>query len=174
VVALTCAVVSPVQAPTQPVFLKSAIAPVEQLVDVSSAGRARLAGDGIVQVEKVPRGERYRLVAGRHGGDPAGDVLMQVKEGGDCRHGGDPDKVISPENRSSAKTGQKRPGCQKWFDGYLEDLRAQGHKAVDGFAVREAGVAAGYSMNSLYVAAHKRGLKGDIWSLPGSRVLPSQ
>lgn len=133
--------------------------------DVFDLAVHKLAGDGIVQVEKVPRGERYRLVAGRHGGDPTVDVLMQVKEGGDCRHGGDPNKVISLENRRSAKTGQKRPGCQKWFDGYLEDLRAQGHETVEAFAVREAGQAAGYSRNSLYVAANTRGLKGPIWAL---------
>lgn len=50
--------------------------------------------------------------------------------------------------------------CQKWFDGYLAELRTQGHNRVEAAAVREAGRAVGCTKNQLYVAANTRGLKG--------------
>jgi hypothetical protein len=63
--------------------------------------------------------------------------------------------------------GQPKLSCQKWFDRYLAEQREQGRDAVDAVAVREAGMTAGYSLSSLYVAANKRGLKGTTWSLTG-------
>jgi hypothetical protein len=56
--------------------------------------------------------------------------------------------------------------CQKWFDNYLAELYAQGQNSVEGASVRAAGIAEGYKSNNLYVAANKRGLKGQVWQLP--------
>jgi len=57
--------------------------------------------------------------------------------------------------------------CQQWFDEHLASLRAGGYEAVEGETVREAGEAAGYKRNQLYVAANARGYKGPVWSLTG-------
>jgi hypothetical protein len=126
-----------------------------------------LAEDGAIEVVTVRRGTRYRLDDSRQGGSPCQGVLSQVNAGGSARQGGKPDNVLSLENRRSQKADRPKLSCQKWFDRYLAEQREQGCDAVDAVAVREAGMAAGYSLSSLYVAANKRGLKGNTWLLTG-------
>lgn len=94
-------------------------------------------------------------------------ALPEVKQGGSVRQGGEHANVVSLENRRLPEDGRTELSCQKWFDGYLAAQREQGHDTVEGVAVRAAGVAAGYTPTSLYVAANKRGLKGVTWSLTG-------
>lgn len=124
-----------------------------------------LAESGVIDILKVKNGTRYRLKDQRQGGDPRQGRLMQVKGGGDPRQGGAIGNVVSLENRRSTKSDHPKVSCQKWLDGHLAKLRANGLDAVEAFAVREAGMTAGYSKNSLYVAANARGLKGTVWPL---------
>jgi hypothetical protein len=124
-----------------------------------------LAESGVIDILKVKNGTRYRLKDRRQGGDPRQGLLTQLKGGGDSRQGGDCVNVVSLDNRRSQKSSEAKVSCQKWFDEYLAEHRAQGFDSVESFAVRKAGVAAGYSKSSLYVAAHTRGLKGTIWPL---------
>jgi hypothetical protein len=90
------------------------------------------------------------------------------------RHGGD--GMARNDLRTSLSTANRHvfdsaaqmlAEDQKWFDWYLAEQREQGRDAVDAVTVREAGIAAGYSLSSLYVAANKRGLKGTTWTLTG-------
>lgn len=127
----------------------------------------KLTDDGVIEVVAVRNGTRYRLKADRQGGSPCQGRTPQVKEGGSARQGGTPDNLVSLETRRSKKTGKSKVSCQKWFDTHLAELYAQGSITVDAVAVREAGQAAGYTLNSLYVAANARGLKGTTWSLTG-------
>ena len=113
------------------------------------------------------RGTRYRLRDSRQGGSPCQGVLSQVNSGGSPRQGGKPDNLVSLENHRSRKTDEPKISCQKWFDRHLAEQRDQGRDAIEAFAVREAGLAEGYSKSNLYVAANKRGLKGTTWSLTG-------
>lgn len=126
-----------------------------------------LTEDGVIEVVAVRNGTRYRLKEGRQGGNPCQGQPAQVKEGGSACQGGKPNKLVSLEIRSSQGTGKPKVSCQKWFDTHLAELSAQGAVTFDAVAVREAGQAAGYKLNSLYVAANARGLKGATWALAG-------
>lgn len=127
----------------------------------------KLAEDRVIAVIKVRNGERYRLTGAGQGGDPYQGISSQLKEGGDAYQGGTPDNLVSLDNRRSQKKGDVKVSCQRWFDGYLAEQRERGHDTVEAFAVRAAGQAAGYSLNSLYVAASTRSLKGTTWALTG-------
>jgi len=127
----------------------------------------QLAEDGVVEVVTVRRGTRYRLADSGQGGDARHGQFTQVNEGGSTYQGGAPDNLVSLENHRSQKSGGPKVSCQKWFDNYLAELRDRGHDTVDAVAVREAGMLAGYSKSSLYVAANARGLKGTHWPLTG-------
>ena len=127
----------------------------------------QLAEDGVVEVVAVRNGTRYRLADSRQGGDTRQGQFTQFREGGSTCQGGPPDNLDSLENHRSEKSGGSKVSCQKWFDRYLAEQRDRGHDTVEAVAVREAGLAAGYSKSSLYVAANKRGLKGAAWSLAG-------
>jgi hypothetical protein len=125
------------------------------------------AEDGVVEVVTVKRGTRYRLLDSRQGGNTRQGEFTQFKGGGSTYQGGAPDNLVNLENHRSQKSGGPKSSCQKWFDGHLAEQRNQGHDIVEAVAVRQAGMLAGYSKSSLYVAAHARGLKGTTWALTG-------
>jgi hypothetical protein len=126
-----------------------------------------LAEDGVVEVVTVRRGTRYRLADSCQGGDTRQGQFTQFKQGDSTYQGGAPDNLVSLENHRSQKSGGPKASCQKWFDRYLTEQRDRGHDTVEAVAVRQAGMLAGYSKSSLYVAAHARGLKGATWALTG-------
>ncbi|MGU3502893.1 hypothetical protein [Mycobacterium sp. C31M] len=121
------------------------------------------------QVVKVPvaGGTRYRLVVPVQGERPVQGVPSQV--GGDERGVQDERSgpVVSMDSHRSQKSATSKVSCQRWFDAYLTELCEQGRDTVAASAVREAGIAAGYNLNQLYVAANARGLKGAAWSVAG-------
>lgn len=128
---------------------------------------AELVDEGRVVAISVVGGTRYRLtepVQGEprvQGGSP--QVSADEQRVQDERSA----SVARLETHRSPKSGALKMSCQKWLDGHLAGQRAQGHETVEAVAVRTAGRAAGYTLNSLYVAANKRGLKGTTWSLTG-------
>lgn len=134
----------------------------------------KLAEDGVIVVVKVRNGERYRLTGARQGGDVRQGIPSQFNGGGGELQGGAPDNLVSLENHRSQKKVEKKLSCQKWFDQHIGTLVEAGHTTVESFAVYEAGRAAGYDHNSLYVAKSNRpdievvqrhGRKGNTWSL---------
>ncbi|MGX9673486.1 hypothetical protein [Mycobacterium sp. HM-7] len=127
----------------------------------------KLADDSVIEVVTVKNGKRYRLKESRQGGDPRQGMSSQFKVGGDACQGGAPDNLVSLNSRRLQKDGEMKVSCQRWFDRHLEEQRERGYDTVEAFAVRAAGQAAGYSLNSLYVAANTRGLKGATWPLTG-------
>ncbi|MGB8406104.1 MAG: hypothetical protein WCE30_18760 [Mycobacterium sp.] len=134
----------------------------------------KLADDGVIVVDKVRNGERYRLTGDRQGGGPYQGMSSQFNEGGEAYQGGAGGNVISLQNSSSRKTGGQKVSCQKWFDQHIAELIAAGKTTVESFAVYEAGRAAGYKDGSLNVAKtsradieviERRGRNGNTWSL---------
>lgn len=128
---------------------------------------AELVAEGQIVPLVVTGGKRYRLTEGVQG--------EQAVQGESAQFSGD-ERVVQGErsatvtslddHRSGKRTGH-RVSCRKWLEGYLSDLRAKGFGKVRGADVREAGQAAGYSLNSLYVAANTLGYKGEVWELAG-------
>lgn len=128
---------------------------------------AELVAEGQIVGLPVVGGMRYRLVEGVQGEQPVQGGSVQVSEGERAVHGERSASVVSLEDHRSEKRAGSKLSCRNWLDGHLSDLRAKGHAKVEGVAVREAGQAAGYSLNSLYVAANALGYKGDVWDLAG-------
>ncbi|OBE99011.1 hypothetical protein [Mycobacterium sp. 852002-10029_SCH5224772] len=128
---------------------------------------AELVDEGRVLAISVAGGTRYRLTGTVQGEQSVQGVSSHVS--GDERRVQDERSatVVSMEAHRPQKTDTSRISCQKWFDGHLAELRAKGHDTVEGAAVREAGEAAGYAKNQLYVAANTRGHKGTHWTLAG-------
>ncbi|QZH64724.1 hypothetical protein [Mycolicibacterium farcinogenes] len=126
---------------------------------------SQLAEDGRIVVTRAGSGFRYRLTDSRQGGDPRQGGLMQVSGDGDLRQGGSVDAPISLENRRSQKNHAKKVSCRAWLEEYLAELVNQGQTTADPFAVRDAGVAAGYNRNQLHNAGSTLGLTGSVWSL---------
>ncbi len=128
---------------------------------------SELVEDGRVQAMPVAGGTRYRLTALVQGERPVQDMSSQFsgveQRVQDERSG----TVISMETHRSSRADGPKLSCQQWFDGHLAELSAQGQYTVEGAAVREAGEAAGYKKNQLYVAANGRGYKGTHWKLTG-------
>ncbi|MBN3456869.1 hypothetical protein JNN96_22845 [Mycobacterium sp. DSM 3803] len=130
-------------------------------------GLAELVADGQIVALPVARGMRYRLAEGVQGEQAVQAGSVQVSEDERAVQGERSASVASLENHRSEKRTGRKLSCRKWLDGHLSDLRAKGHEKVRGAAVREAGQAAGYNLNSLYVAANALGYKGDLWDLAG-------
>jgi len=128
---------------------------------------AELAEEGRVVEIPVAGGARYRLVEAVQGEQPVQWATPQFNGGERAVQAERPTQPGSPINRISSEISGPKVACQKWFDAYLAEQRKHGHSAVEGSAVRQAGQAAGYSLNSLYVAANKRGLTGRTWALAG-------
>lgn len=128
---------------------------------------AELVAEGRIVAIPVAGGRRYRLAQGVQGEQPVQGGSAQVS--GDERgvQGERSADVVSLDEHRAQKSEQPKPSCLKWLDGHLSGVRARGHKTVKGVDVREAGQAAGYNLNSLYVAANTRGYKGEIWNLTG-------
>lgn len=128
---------------------------------------AELVEEGLVVEVPVQGGTRYRLVEVVQGEQPVQGMSSQVSrdERGvqDERSG----TVVSMESHRPPKADASKVSCQKWFDAHLAELGAQGYHTVEASTVREAGIAAGYNKNQLYLAANARGLKGTTWSLAG-------
>lgn len=126
---------------------------------------AKLANDGQIVSTKSGSGVRCRLAGDRQGGDARQGDLTQFNRGGNSRQGGGLVETMCLENPSSPEVEPKKLSCQKWFDGYVDEKRAKGEFTLDAFAVREAGIAAGYKRGNINVAISARGYKGDVWSL---------
>lgn len=126
---------------------------------------AELLEEGRVTAVSVAGGTRYQL-AGPVQGEPTVQVVLPQVNMDEL--GVQPERsatVLSVQNRTSRFAGEAGQSCQKWFDAYIADLRAQGRVAVDASVVRAAGVAAGFKRGNVDVAIHKRGFKGRSWSL---------
>lgn len=128
---------------------------------------SELIDEGRVVAVPVTAGTRYRLADAVQGEQPVQGVLPQASGDEQGVQGESSAIVISMATHKTRPTPMPKISCQKWFDGYLAELRAQGHDAVDGAAVRDAGESLGYTKNQLYVAANARGLKGTSWALAG-------
>jgi hypothetical protein len=128
---------------------------------------AELADEGRVVAISVAGGTRYRLTGDAQGEQPVQGMLPQVSGPEQPVQDERRVNVVSLETHRSQKAGGRKISCQKWFDAYIEVLRAQGHDTVEAFAVRAAGEAAGYQRGNVDVAIHKRGFKGTVWSLAG-------
>jgi hypothetical protein len=128
---------------------------------------AELMDEGRLLAISVAGGMRYQLKGAVQDERAVQGLLPQV--------GGDEPRVQDEHSATVVSLDQHRPqsaatpkmSCQKWFDGHLADLHAQGHDTAEGAAVRKAGIAAGYSKTQLYVAANTRCLKGTDWPLTG-------
>jgi hypothetical protein len=128
---------------------------------------ADLVDEGQVVATSVAGGIRLRLTETVQGEHPVQAVLSPFKgdePGVQDEHSA---TVISMETHKLQKADGSKISCQQWFDGHLAELRGKGQETVEGAAVRQAGEAAGYNKNQLYVAANMRGYKGTHWTLTG-------
>ncbi|MCV7391935.1 hypothetical protein [Mycolicibacterium porcinum] len=128
---------------------------------------AELVVEGVIVVIPVAGGKRYQLVEGVQGEQAVQGGSVQVGEDERAVQGERSASVVSLEEHRSEKRAGRKLSCRNWLDGHLSDLRVKGHEKVRGAAVREAGQAAGYNLNSLYVAANALGYKGEVWDLAG-------
>jgi len=127
---------------------------------------AELVDAGRVVAASVAGGTRYQLTGPVQGEQSVQEVSPQVSRD---EQGVQDERstVVSMDTHRSRKANTPKMSCQQWFDEHLASLHAGGHSAVEGAAVREAGEAAGYKKNQLYVAANARGYKGTHWTLTG-------
>lgn len=115
-----------------------------------------LAGERRVVAVLVSGGTRYVFPEPVQGEQIVQGVLTQLSAGerpvqGERSFGSD-----GEENRMSQGSGGSKVSCQKWYDGYIEQLKTDGDGTVDKSAVsrvRQAGIAAGYNTNQVDVAA---------------------
>lgn len=123
------------------------------------------------RVVKVPvaGGARYQLAVPVQGERPVRGVTSQVEADERCVPGERSGAVVSMDSHRSQRPATSKVSCQRWFDAHLTELCEQGRDTVEASAVREAGIAAGYNLNQLYVAANARGLKGAAWSVAGCK-----
>lgn len=128
---------------------------------------AELLDEGRVLAVSVAGGTRYLLTGTVQGEQPAQGMSSQVSRDEQRVQDERSATVVSLEMHRSQGLPVPKPSCLKWLDGYLTELRTQGHDSIEGAAVRQAGVAAGYTKNQLHVAASTRKLKGTCWSLAG-------
>lgn len=126
-----------------------------------------LADEGRVIAVSVSGGTRYEFATPVQGEQPVQGMLPQVKAGERVVQGERSTNVVRMETHKSRKANTPKMSCQQWFDEHLASLHAGGHDTVVGADVREAGEAAGYTKNQLYVAANTRGYKGTCWKLTG-------
>lgn len=126
-----------------------------------------LVDEGRLVKVPIAGGTRYQLTVPVQGEQSVQGMSVQVS--GDERGVQDerPGTVVSMDSHRSTKADAVKVSCQRWFDAHLTELCVQGHDIVEASAVREAGIAAGYNLNQLYVAANTKGLKGTTWSLAG-------
>lgn len=125
-----------------------------------------LIDEGHVLAVPVAGGTRYQLVTVQ-GEQSVQGMSSQFKGNEQSVQGERSATVISMKTHRSLKQDGPNLSCQQWFDGHLTELLASGQNTVEGIAVREAGKAAGYNSNQLYVAANARGYKGTLWTLTG-------
>lgn len=128
---------------------------------------AELVVEGVLVVIPVAGGKRYQLVDGVQGEQPVQGISTQFVDDERGVQGERSAEVVSLDEHRVQKSEQSKPSCLKWLDGHISGLRAKGYQTVKGVDVRQAGQAAGYNLNGLYVAASKRGYKGEIWDLTG-------
>jgi hypothetical protein len=128
---------------------------------------AELVVEGVLVVIPVAGGKRYQLVEGVQGEQPVQEVSTQFPDDERGVQGERSAEVVSLDEHRMQKSEQPKLSCLKWLDGHLSGLRVGGYETVKGADVRVAGQAAGYNLNSLYVAANTRGYKGEIWNLTG-------
>lgn len=117
---------------------------------------AELIEERVIEGFPVPGGTRYRLTAAGHGDQFGHPAELQVKGGDHAGHGDHGRSVTALGDRRAGKAGKPKLSCQKWFNQHVADLVRVGETTVEAAAVYNAGRAAGYSDNSLYVAKTKR------------------
>lgn len=128
---------------------------------------AELVVEGVIVVIPVPGGKQIQMVEGVQGEQPVQGTMSQVSDDERAVQDEHSAAVLRMDNQQTRKAGGPKLSCQKWFDGYLAELREQGHETVEACAVRDAGEAAGYKRGNVDVAIHKRRFKGPVWSLIG-------
>lgn len=138
---------------------------------------AEMISDRAIESVSVTGGTRYRLTHAGHGDQAGHPPNAQVKIGDHSGHGDQRAKLTKLEDLRSKKATKSNVSCQKWFDEHIAKLVEAGRSTVESSAVYDAGRAAGYSDNSLYVAksnrsditlTEHRGRKGCTWSLAGA------
>lgn len=131
------------------------------------AAADELVDEGRVLAIPVAGGTRYELTEAVQGEQPVQGIASQVSDDERDVQDEHPATVVRMDDHRAQKADRPKPSCQKWFDGYLAELREQGHETVEASSVRKAGVAAGFKRGNVDVAIHKRGFKGTVWSLAG-------
>lgn len=113
-----------------------------------------MAENLVTKARGQQNGSRYKLSGhGDQGGHPQ---YLQVTDSDQVGHGDRP-TATDLESRSSNDSNHSKVSCAKWFERYIDDLRAAGHTTVESSDVLNAGEAAGYTRNNVAVNANKHG-----------------
>lgn len=104
----------------------------------------------------VSGGTRYEFAAPVQGEQAVQGLLPQIKPGERSVQGERSSKLVGEKTHMPQRNNGSAVSCQKWYDGHIEKLLTQGDGTVNEVAVRQAGIAAGYNKNQLYVASSTR------------------
>lgn len=113
-----------------------------------------LEAEGLVsQIPGMQKGARYRLSGqGDHGGRGA---FSQVNHPDHVGQGDQPGTVTELDSRRSHESEPTFKSCGEWLAHHRQQLLDSGQTTTDGFAVRQAGRAAGYSDAAISMALHQ-------------------
>ncbi|OKH66253.1 hypothetical protein EB74_04670 [Mycobacterium sp. SWH-M5] len=116
---------------------------------------AELAAEGRIAETSVKNGVEYSLSAEGARVPPVHPPNPQVSDRVPEVHGVPDATVTELDSRRSQESEPKFKSCGEWLAHHRQQLLDSGQTTTDGFAVRQAGRAAGYSDSAISMALHQ-------------------